>query len=83
MAIDNLQLGDAWLQDIRKHWDTIDLPQMMLERLHKLVLAQIDDEQKMRWMKIRNSFPPCKEEEGFPKGHVSGADLHAYLHKAT
>ena len=66
MAIDNLQLGDAWLQDIRKHWDTIDLPQMMLERLHKLVLAQIDDEQKIEVDEDLELFSTLQRGGGFP-----------------
>jgi hypothetical protein len=39
LAIANLRYGDVWLQEIKKHWDTIDMPQMLLEKLHKLVLV--------------------------------------------
>lgn len=44
---------------------------MLLEKLHKLVLVHVDDEQKMKWLKIWNSIAPRKEEEGFPTWSIS------------
>lgn len=83
LAIANPHLGDEWLNEIKKHWDTNDSPQMQLEKLHKLVLSQVDDQQKVKWLKIWNSGAARKGEEGFPTGTVSDKELELFLHKAT
>lgn len=55
LAIANPSLGDAWLEEIKKHWDNNETPQMQSEKLHKMVLAQVDEEQKIKWLKLWNS----------------------------
>jgi hypothetical protein len=56
---------------------------MQLEKLHKLVLSQVHDHQKVKWWKLWNSGVARKGEEGFPTGSVSDKDLEQFLHKAT
>lgn len=62
-----------------KHWETANPPQMMLEKLHKLMLAQVDDEQKVKWLKIRNFGDPCKREEGFPLETINDKELDGFF----
>ena len=82
LAIANFQLGDVWLQ-VKKHYDTLDMPQMLLEKLHKLVLVHVDDEQKLKGLKIWNSRAPRKKEEGFTTHTMSDKEFDTNLHKAT
>lgn len=83
LAIANLWLGDECHLEIMKHWKTTNPPQLMLEKLHKLMLAQVDDEQKVKWLKIWNFGDLCKRREAFLLEVINDKELDVFFHTFT
>ena len=55
----------------------MNMPQMLLDKLYKLVLAHVDDEKKVRRL---NSRAPRKGEDGFPTCTLNDREFVAFFH---
>ncbi len=83
LPVCDLALGPKILQQVWVHYNMNPNPKMMIEKLQLLVSLQVNNEQKVSWLKQWNQSSVLKEAQKFPKVKLSNAIFEKWLHKAT
>jgi hypothetical protein len=67
LAIADINLTSAFLEEVKHHWDSFSVPEMLQEKLHRIAVSNVDAEVKVGWLKLWNGNKFDKDALYFPK----------------
>jgi hypothetical protein len=71
LAIADINLTSAFLEKIKHHWGSFSVSAMLQEKLHHIVVSNMDAEVKVGWLKLWNGNRFDKDALHFPKSPLS------------
>jgi hypothetical protein len=52
LAIADINLTHDFLEEVKHHWGSFFVPQMLQEKLHRVVVSNVDAKVKVGWLKL-------------------------------
>jgi hypothetical protein len=52
LAIADINLTYDFLEKVKYHWGSFSMPEMLQEKLHCVVVSNVDAKIKIRWLKL-------------------------------
>ena len=83
LAIADINLTHAFLEEIKHHWDLFLVPEILQEKLHRVAVSNVDAEVKVGWLKLWNGNRFDKDALYFLKSPFSDSTLDDWLSKST
>jgi hypothetical protein len=83
LAIADINLTPAFLEEVKNHWGSFSVPEMLQEKLHRVVVSNVDPDVKVGWLKLWNGNRFDKDALHFPKSPLSDSALDDWLSKST
>ena len=83
LAIADINLTPAFLEEVKHHWGLFPVPEMVQEKLHRVVVSNVDAEVKVGWLKLWNGNRFDKDALHFPKSPLSDSALDDWVSKST
>jgi hypothetical protein len=79
LAIADINLTSAFLEEIKHHWGSFSVPEMLQEKFHCVADSNVDAEVKVGWLKLWNGNRFKKDAVHFPKSPLSDFALDDWL----
>ena len=67
LAIADINLTLAFLEEVKHHWGSFLVPEMIQKKLHRVAVSNVDAKVKVRWFKFWNGNRFDKDVLHFPK----------------
>jgi hypothetical protein len=83
LAIADINLTPAFLEEVKHHWGSFSVPEMLQEKLHRVAVSNVDAEVKVGWLKLWNGNRFDKDALQFPKSPLSDSALDDWVSKST
>jgi hypothetical protein len=83
LAIADINLTSPFLEEVKNHWGSFSVPEMLQEKLHRVVVSNVDPDVKVGWLKLRNGNRFDKDALHFPKSLLSDSALDDWLSRST
>ena len=83
LAITDINLTQAFLEELKHHLGLFSVPEMLKEKLHHVVVSNVDTEVKIGWLKLWIGSRFDKYALHFPKSPLSNSILDYWLSKST
>jgi hypothetical protein len=83
LAIANINLTYAFLEEVKHHWRSFPVPEMLQEKLHRVAVSSVDAAVKIRWLKLWNGNRFDKDALHFSKSPLSDSALDDWLSRST
>ena len=83
LAIADINLTPAFLEEVKHHWGSFSVPEMLQEKLHRVAVSNVDAEVKVGWLKLWNGNRFDKDALHFPKSPLSDSALDDWVSKST
>ena len=83
LAIADINLTPAFLEEVKHHWGSFSVPEMLQEKLHRVVVSNVDPDVKVGWLKLWNGNRFDKDALHFRKSPLSDSALDDWLAKST
>ena len=83
LAIADINLTPAFLEEVKHHWGSFSVPEMLQEKLHRVAVSIVDPDVKVGWLKLWNGNRFDKDALHFPKSPLSDSALDDWLAKST
>ena len=83
LAIADINLTPAFLEEVKHHWGSFFVPEMLQEKLHRIAVSNVDAEVKVGWLKLWNDNRFDKDALHFSKLPLSDSALDDWLSKST
>ena len=71
LAVANINLAPAFLEEVKHHWGLFSVFEMLLEKLHRIVVSNVDAKVTVLWLKLWNDNRFDKDALHVPKSHPS------------
>ena len=81
LTIADINLTHTFLEEVKHHWGSFSVPEMLQEKLHRIDISNVDIEVKVRWLKLWNGNRFDKDALHFPKSLLSDSALDDWLSK--
>jgi hypothetical protein len=52
LAIANLNFTHAFFEEVKHHWGSFFVPEMLQEKIHRIAISNVDAEVKVKWLKL-------------------------------
>ena len=83
LAIADIIPTSAFLEEVKHHWGSFSVSEMLQEKLHHVAVNNVDAEVKVGWLKLWNDNIFDKDALHFPKSPPSDSALDDCLSKST
>ena len=83
LAIADIKLTYNFLEEVKHHWGSFSVPEILQLKLHRVAVNNVDVEVKVRWLKLWNGNKFDKDVPHFPKSPLSDSPLDDWLSKST
>ena len=83
LAIADINLTPAFLEEVKHHWGSFSVSEMLQEKLHHVAVSNVDAEVKVGWLKLWNDNIFDKDGLHFSKSPPSDSALDDCLSKST
>ena len=54
LAIADINLTLAFLEEVKHHWSSFSVSEMLQEKLHRVAVSNVDAQVKVGWLKLCN-----------------------------
>jgi hypothetical protein len=83
LAIADINLTSAFLEEAKHHWGSLSMPEMLQEKLHHVAVSNVNAKVKVGWLKLWNGNRFDKDALHFPKSPLSDSALNDWVSKST
>ena len=83
LAIADIKLTYAFFEEVKHHWSSFSVPEILQQKLHLVVVNNVNAEVKVRWLKFWNDNRFDKYVPHFSKSSLYDFALHEWLSKST
>ena len=79
----DIKLTYVFFEEVKHHWSSFSVPEILQQKLHLVVVNNVDVEVKVRWLKLWNDNRFDKDVPHFPKLPLYDFTLDDWLSKST